>query len=76
MRLWNDPVTTPKKDQCRVMLAEMLDLAQSSGRIRRDASITDIDLVIWSLRGVIETTQSVGAGGSLTGPSSGTGGAA
>jgi AcrR family transcriptional regulator len=62
-RLWNDPATTPVKDRCRAEIAELLAEAQAAGRIRADATITDIDLLIWSLRGVIETTQCVGAGG-------------
>jgi AcrR family transcriptional regulator len=62
-RLWNDPETTPIKNRCRVEIEELLATAQRAGRVRRDASLTDIDLIIWSLRGVIETTQRIGAHG-------------
>jgi AcrR family transcriptional regulator len=62
-RLWNDPETTPIKNECRVEIAALLAAAQRAGRVRADATLTDIDLIIWSLRGVIETTQRVGAHG-------------
>jgi AcrR family transcriptional regulator len=58
-RLWNDPKTIAVKGECRRVIAELLRIAQHDGRIRVDADLTDIDLLMWSLRGVIETTQSM-----------------
>jgi len=56
-RLWNNPDTLDIKDACRDVIAGLLVNAQEHGAIRSDASITDTDLLFWSLRGIIEATE-------------------
>ena len=56
-RLWSSPDTDALRHQVRdVMLQLFLD-AQEHHRVRADADISDVDLVLWSLSGVIETTH-------------------
>ena len=56
-RLWSSPDTDALKRDCRdAMLRLFLD-AQAHHRVRADADIGDIDLVLWSVSGVIETTH-------------------
>ena len=42
----------------RDLLARLLADAQDHGRVRADLTSTDISLVLWSIRGVLETTRS------------------
>lgn len=42
----------------RAITADLLRRAQRSGRVRADVSATDISLVFWSTRSIIETTRS------------------
>jgi AcrR family transcriptional regulator len=42
----------------RGLIAELLADAQTHGRIRLDLKSTDVSLVLWSIRGVLETTGS------------------
>ena len=41
----------------RGILAQLLVVAQRHGRIRDDVTRTDISIILWSIRGVIETTR-------------------
>jgi AcrR family transcriptional regulator len=43
----------------RRILARLLTDAQTCGRIRDDVTRTDLSLVLWSARGVVETTRAV-----------------
>jgi AcrR family transcriptional regulator len=59
-RLWNNPDTVEIKDECRGVIAELLADGQTQGVVRDDAFITDIDLMFWALRGIIEATEGLG----------------
>lgn len=55
-KLWNsDHHLVPS---ARKLIAGLLADAQAHGRIRLDLKSTDISLVMWSIRGVLETTRS------------------
>ena len=56
-RLWSSPDTDNLKQQCRAAMASLLQDAQAHHRVRAEVELSDIDLVLWSLRGVIETTH-------------------
>lgn len=58
-RLWNDDETMILKQEFRRDLVELLHLAKRHGRIREDATLTDMDLVFWAVRGAVETTRGV-----------------
>jgi AcrR family transcriptional regulator len=45
--------------EVRRILHELLVSAQELGRVRRDVTITDITMILWSLRGVIGTTRTI-----------------
>jgi hypothetical protein len=57
--MWNDDETAVLKNQYRERLTVLLTRAKDHGRIRDDATLTDIDLVFWAVRGVIESTRGV-----------------
>jgi AcrR family transcriptional regulator len=46
----------------RELLVEVLGAAQQSGRVRADVVTTDITMLFWSVRGIIETTRNVAPG--------------
>jgi AcrR family transcriptional regulator len=54
-KLWNTDHRLIKK--ARVLVAGLLSDAQAHGRVRADLTSTDLSLVMWSLRGVLETTR-------------------
>jgi AcrR family transcriptional regulator len=58
-RVWNDDETAAHKREFRTILGELLDKAKSHGRIRSDVGLTDIDVVFWAMRGVVETTRGI-----------------
>ncbi|MCW2526962.1 MAG: TetR family transcriptional regulator [Pseudonocardiales bacterium] len=62
-RMWNDSETAAIKAQCQLVTRELLLDAKAHGRIRADAQLSDIDLLFWSLRGVIEVTRDTSAAG-------------
>jgi hypothetical protein len=41
----------------RDLIAGLLSEAQAHGRVRSDLTSTDLSLVMWSMRGVLETTR-------------------
>ncbi|HEY1832608.1 MAG TPA: helix-turn-helix domain-containing protein [Acidimicrobiales bacterium] len=43
-------------ETARDLIAELLSDAQAHGRVRSDLTSTDIAVVMWSMRGVLETT--------------------
>ncbi len=58
-KLWNSHhVVQAARRQIAVRLADLLADAQAHGRIRADLTNTDLSLVMWSIRGVLETTGS------------------
>jgi hypothetical protein len=57
--MWNDDETTSLRDEYRRILFELLARAKQHGRIREDATEADLDLIFWSLRGVVATTRGV-----------------
>ncbi|WP_016880903.1 MULTISPECIES: TetR/AcrR family transcriptional regulator [unclassified Rhodococcus (in: high G+C Gram-positive bacteria)] len=58
-RMWNDDQTTVLRNDYRRILFELLAGAKQHGRIREDATEADLDLIFWSLRGVVATTRGV-----------------
>ncbi len=58
-RMWNDDETAALRDEYRRILFELLARAKQHGRIREDATDADLDLIFWSVRGVIATTRGV-----------------
>ena len=58
-RMWNDDQTTVLRNEYRRILFELLAQAKQHGRIREDATDADLDLIFWSLRGVVATTRGV-----------------
>ncbi|KQU38397.1 MULTISPECIES: TetR/AcrR family transcriptional regulator [unclassified Rhodococcus (in: high G+C Gram-positive bacteria)] len=55
-RIWTDEASSALRDEYRRLSAALLADARRHGTIRSDAVATDLDLVFWSLRGIIETT--------------------
>jgi AcrR family transcriptional regulator len=58
-RMWNDDETRILRDEYRRILFELLARAKQHGRIREDAVDADLDLIFWSVRGVVATTRGV-----------------
>ncbi|MFF1555761.1 TetR/AcrR family transcriptional regulator [Rhodococcus erythropolis] len=58
-RMWNDDETAALRDEYRRILFELLARAKQHGRIREDATDSDLDLIFWSVRGVVATTRGV-----------------
>jgi AcrR family transcriptional regulator len=56
-KLWNTDHVMVRT--ARRLLDELLSDAQAHERIRSDLTSTDISLVMWSIRGVLETTRTV-----------------
>jgi AcrR family transcriptional regulator len=55
-KLWNSDHHLVRS--ARELIADLLTDAQAHGRVRLDLTSTDISLVMWSIRGVLETTGS------------------
>jgi AcrR family transcriptional regulator len=58
-RLWSDETTIALKNECRDLIGELFRDAQAHGQVRSDAAQSDIDLLFWSLPGVIEATRAL-----------------
>jgi AcrR family transcriptional regulator len=58
-RLWNTAPNNEQLLQVRQRIAAMLTEAKRHGRVREELTNTDITMVMWSIRGVIETTREV-----------------
>lgn len=55
--LWaNDPTTAPLRAKFSDLLATLLRQAQDAGRIRSDATLDDLLLLIYALRGIAAST--------------------
>lgn len=53
-RFWTDYTNTALRTKYRASLANLLADAKLHKVVRDDASVTDVDLLFWSLRGVLE----------------------
>jgi AcrR family transcriptional regulator len=58
-RLWNTSPTNESLVQVRQRIGALLADAKRHGRAREDLTQTDITMVMWSIRGVIETTREI-----------------
>lgn len=58
-KLWNTPADNEAVVRVRQTIATLLAEAKRHGRVREDVTATDLTVVAWSVRGVIETTRDV-----------------
>ncbi|MCU1645006.1 MAG: TetR/AcrR family transcriptional regulator [Nocardia sp.] len=58
-RLWNDEETKALKAEYWRIVTELLIAAKAAGRIREDLTDTDLEVLFWAMRGVVETTRGV-----------------
>jgi AcrR family transcriptional regulator len=58
-RLWNTDTEHESVSRIRRLIASLLDDAKRHGRVRNELTNTDVTMVMWSIRGVIETTGGV-----------------
>jgi len=58
-RLWNTDVHSPSIYRLRTTVGGLLEDAKRHGRVRADLTSTDLTVIMWSIRGVIETTRAV-----------------
>ena len=56
-RLWNAGTEHESVQEVRRLIAALLDDAKSHGQVRADITSTDLTIILWSIRGVIETTR-------------------
>jgi AcrR family transcriptional regulator len=57
-RLWTEtPETTPPKAELFTLLEVLLNEAKAHRRIRGDAHVNDVRLIIYALRGIAESTR-------------------
>jgi AcrR family transcriptional regulator len=56
-RIWDDGSDPVLLAECRDLIARLLVDAQAHGRMRADATAADVDLLFWSLRGVLTATR-------------------
>ena len=57
-RLWTQaPETTPQKTELFTLLEALLTEAKAHRRIRPDAHVNDVRLIIYALRGIAESTR-------------------
>lgn len=54
-RLWDEPGAEGLALEIRGLIAELLADAQAHGEVRSELSVTDISVLLWAVRGVIET---------------------
>jgi AcrR family transcriptional regulator len=53
-RMWTDHTTTIIRDEIRSTMAALLATSKENKRIRAGATLTDLDLLFWALRGILE----------------------
>jgi AcrR family transcriptional regulator len=58
-RLWNTSTDNEALVQLRAKIATLLADAKRHGRVREEITATDLTMLMWSIRGVIETTRDV-----------------
>jgi AcrR family transcriptional regulator len=61
-RLWKVGSEHHAVEEIRRLVDALLADAKENGRVRADLTSTDLTLVMWSIRGVIETTRDVAPG--------------
>ena len=61
-RLWNVGAEHESVEETRCLVDALLVDAQKNGRVRVDLTSTDLSIVLWSIRGVIETTRGIAPG--------------
>lgn len=61
-RLWNGAVTPDLLAELDGLVESLLDAAKAGGRIRADASTTDVTVLFWSIRGIVETAGDAAPG--------------
>jgi AcrR family transcriptional regulator len=61
-RLWKAGSEHDSVDEIRRLVDALLADAQENGRVRADLTSTDLTIIMWSIRGVIETTRDVAPG--------------
>jgi AcrR family transcriptional regulator len=58
-RLWNDPAHDPLREEIESLIGALLDEARTAGTVRSDVVYEDVVVLLWSIRGVVESTASV-----------------
>jgi AcrR family transcriptional regulator len=58
-RLWATATDPRSVERVRRSISGLLQDAKAHGRVRRDITPTDLTVIMWSVRGVIETTREV-----------------
>jgi AcrR family transcriptional regulator len=58
-RLWANNIDRDSVERVRGSIAGLLQDAKAHSRVRRDVTPTDLTVLMWSVRGVIETTGEV-----------------
>ncbi|HWA68033.1 MAG TPA: helix-turn-helix domain-containing protein [Mycobacteriales bacterium] len=58
-RLWHTSPDNEALVQLRAKIATLLADAKRHGRVREEITATDLTMLMWSIRGVIETTRDV-----------------
>jgi AcrR family transcriptional regulator len=56
-RLWNAGIGHDLVKEVRRLIDAMLADAKRHGKVRADVTGTDVTIVLWAIRGIIETTQ-------------------
>jgi AcrR family transcriptional regulator len=60
-RMWGVALRESYTTEFDRILGALLERAQAEGRVRSDVVVTDLNLVFWALRGIMETTGDLGA---------------
>ncbi|MBO0693873.1 MAG: helix-turn-helix transcriptional regulator [Acidimicrobiaceae bacterium] len=60
-RLWGVALPASYIDEFDRILGELLERSQAGGRVRPDVVVTDLNVVFWAMRGIIETADDHGA---------------
>jgi AcrR family transcriptional regulator len=58
-RLWSDARRRPVRTDLESVARELLARAQAAGSVRPDLVYEDVAMLLWSIRGVVETTAAV-----------------
>jgi AcrR family transcriptional regulator len=61
-RLWKVGSEHHSVDEIRRLVDALLADAKENGRVRADLTSTDLTIIMWSIRGVIETTRGIAPG--------------
>ena len=61
-RLWSVSSEHGSMEEIRRLVTALLADAKANGRVRADLASTDLTILLWSIRGVIETTRGVAPG--------------